>query len=177
MFERNNIDSHVEKGSVSVKITLDDGRELSGKFIISINKSLFDILNAPGGFIEFEAFGGNKEFIAKRSLRAVQLLSVPRGDQIQSRLRSLDGFDPYKVLGVERGADWPDIRQAYLGLARAYHPDRYSTAQLPEEIRSYLATMVQRINAAYGALESQREEVKKIRNPVSEPIYTSRPGR
>jgi len=175
MFERNQIDTHYEKGTISAKITLDDGRRLTGRFVIPINKSIFDILNGNGGFIEFEPFNGEAELIAKRALRSVKLLSVPRGENLQRRLRSLDGFDPHRILGVARGAARDDIRQAYLQLARTYHPDRYSSAQLPEEISNYLSIMARRINAAYEALEALQEEAVKTAKPRAEPIFTSRP--
>lgn len=173
MFERNKIDTHCEKGTISAKITLDDGRQLTGKFVIPINKSIFDILNGSGGFIEFEAFNGEAELIAKRALRSVKLLSVPRSENLQAKLRSLDGFNPHNILGVARGASREEIHSAYLKLARIYHPDRYSTAQLPDEISSYLSTMARRINAAYDALETQYIDSKKGRHPRNTAIFTS----
>ena len=64
------------------------------------------------------------------------------------RPRDADGFDPFVVLGIAPGADKEEIRRAYVGLAKNYHPDRYATAELPDEVRSYLADMARRINAA-----------------------------
>ena len=175
MFERNRVDTYAEKGTVSAEIMLDDDRHLVGKFIIPINKSIFDVLNGTGGFLEFEPMDADRQFISKRSLRSVKLLSVPRSQNLQAKLRSLDGFDPYTILGVGRDTDWSEIRKTYLTLAKEYHPDRYSTAKLPDEVKSYLSSMARRINAAYGALESQRDSVKAVRSPQAEPIFTSGP--
>ena len=58
---------------------------------------------------------------------------------------------------------------SYFALAKAYHPDRYATAELPEEVRDYLAAMARRINAAHAALEVP--ERKKAVLP--EPIFTT----
>ena len=44
--------------------------------------------------------------------------------------------DPYKVLGVSRGASEDEIKQAYLALVKKYHPDKYQgnpLADLAEE--------------------------------------------
>ena len=178
MFERNQIDKRVAKGTVSARITLDDGRVLAGKFVIPVNKSIFDVLNGTGGFLEFEPFEGEREFVAKHTLRSVKLTEAPRGENLEGRLRNLDGFDPHTILGVARGTDWEDIRHAYLTLAKIYHPDRYSTAVLPGEVSTYLETMAQRVNAAYSALEIQyntgRQDVSMTR---AEPVYTSQPRR
>jgi curved DNA-binding protein CbpA len=61
---------------------------------------------------------------------------------------------------------------AYFALAKAYHPDRYATAELPAEVRDYLAAMARRINAAHAALDvpQKRQALRQ------EPIFTS-PGR
>src|ERR1700730_16055005 len=45
------------------EITLDDGRELKGKFNVPQGRSLTDILNGTSSFIEFEPFGGDRLFI------------------------------------------------------------------------------------------------------------------
>jgi DnaJ-domain-containing protein 1 len=50
------------------------------------------------------------------------------------------------------------VREAYLQLAKAYHPDRFAAAGLPSEVSDYLALRTRRINAAYALLE---EQIKK----------------
>ena len=179
MFERNkidNCDNNANKGTVSASITLDDGRLLSGRFIIPVNKSIYDVLNGTDGFLEFEPFEGEREFIARHTLRAVRLTNVPRGEKLSATLRNLDGFDPHAILGVARGCDWEDVRRAYLHLAKEYHPDRYSMAVLPEEVRNYLDSMAQRVNAAYSALELQHNSVRQpSAKRRAEPIFTSTP--
>jgi curved DNA-binding protein CbpA len=97
---------------------------------------------------------------------------VPKAANLGARLSDPDGFDPHAVLGLAAGASREEVRQAYFRLAKAYHPDRYATAELPEEVRDYLAAMARRINAAHAALEvpQKRQRVRE------EPIFTS-PGR
>ena len=58
--------------------------------------------------------------------------------------------DPYKILGVDRGASDEEIKQAYRRLAKQYHPDRN-----PGDAEA--AKKMQQINAAY----------EKIKNPGS----------
>src|SRR5258706_7312915 len=53
--------------------------------------------------------------------------------------------DPYRVLGLARGASPDDIRRAYRRLVKANHPDSAGPAALPR----FLA-----IQAAYEALEN-----------------------
>ena len=65
------------------------------------------------------------------------------------------------------------MRGAYLRKAKAYHPDRYANADLPDEVRSYLEGMVRRVNAAFAALESPHPENRQKVVQKITPIYSS----
>jgi len=54
-------------------------------------------------------------------------------------------MDPYKVLGVSRGADEDEIKKAYRQLAKEFHPDRH-----PGDARA--AERFKEISAAYSVL-------------------------
>ena len=93
------------------------------------------------------------------------MLAGARTLNLAQKARDLDGFDPYMILGVKPGDDWDSIRNAYLSLAKSYHPDRFATVTLPAEVDTYLSGMLRRVNAAYGALEvaHQARKVKAVR--------------
>ena len=61
--------------------------------------------------------------------------------------------DPHQILAVAPGAPWLAVREAYLRLAKAYHPDRFSGMELPKEVLEYLDAKARRINVAYELLE------------------------
>jgi DnaJ domain len=172
MFERNRVDNAPEVSAVPVEITLLDGTLIKGKLLVPILKTAADTLNGGTAFIEFEPYGGEKRYIAKAQLAAVKPVGVPRVPGLQSRLRDSGEFDPYAVLGLAHGAAREQIREAYVALAKAYHPDRYVNVVLPPEVGDYLAAMARRINAAHAALEAP----EKRRAMRQEPIFTS-PGR
>ena len=96
-------------------------------------------------------------------------VGVPRGVNLQARLADADGFDPHRILGIAVGAGREEVRTAYFALAKAYHPDRYVTVELPQEVRDYLAAMARRVNAAHAALEVP----EKRRAARAEPIFTT----
>jgi len=174
MFERNKIDNAPEQSTVPVEIALSDGAMVKGKLLVAAGKTLIDVLNGSGAFIEFEPYGGERQYLAKSRIDSLKPVGVPSGGCLRQRAR-LDDFDPYQILGVGPGTDWETIRQAYLQLSKVYHPDRYANAPLPEEVRDYLAVMARRINAAYAALEAPRPVAKQAASRVSTPIYTSQP--
>ena len=65
----------------------------------------------------------------------------------------------YDVLGVGQGATQQDIKQAYYGKARAYHPDSHagsSTAVLGEAQRA-----MSELNAAWNVLRDKRLRLAK----------------
>lgn len=177
MFERNRVDNATNTGhqsAVPAELTLNDGCVLSGHFLISAARAISDVLNGETRFFEFEPFDGDRRFIATSAICAVKLLKAAPADGLDAR-RPIDGsFDPYATLGLKRDAEWDDVRQAYLRLAKSYHADRYASIELPAEVRQYLQQMSRRVNAAYTALEAPRLAVKKtIMRP--EPVYESRP--
>lgn len=173
MFERNKVDNTPEQTAVAIEAVLDDGRVLKGKVAIPQHKSVCDVLNGQGVFLDFEPFDGERQFIAKATLRTVKMLAVGRGPNLALRLRDMDGFDPHSILGLTRTASWDEVRAAYHRLAKIYHPDRYSAAELPPEVRDYLASMARRINAAYAALEVPQQVRKQAVAGRSAPIYTT----
>ncbi len=173
MFERNKVDNQVEQTGVSIEASLEDGSVIKGKVAIPQHKSVYDVLNGQAAFLEFEPFEGERRFIAKSSVRAVKLLAIGRGPNLQARLRDADAFDPHAILGVTRAASWEDVKSAYHRLAKLYHPDRYTAAELPPEVRDYLAGMTRRVNAAYAALEAPQQIAKQIAVQQAAPIYTS----
>ncbi len=173
MFERNKVDNQSEQTGVSIEAHLEDGSVIKGKVAIPQHKSVYDVLNGQAAFLEFEPFEGERRFIAKASVRSVKLLPVARGANLHARLRDADAFDPHTILGLTRAASWDDIKSAYHRLAKLYHPDRYSAAELPPEVRDYLAGMTRRVNAAYAALEAPQQIKRQASAARAEPIYTS----
>jgi hypothetical protein len=168
MFDRSRTDAAPELTGIPVEAVLSDGVPLRGKLLVPNTKSMADNLNGPGAFLEFEPYGGERTFIAKGQIKSIKLLGVPKLPNLNARIRDLDGFDPHAVLGVQRGASRDEVRQAYLALAKSYHPDRYATAELPSEVIEYLFAMARRINIANDALNMEQKK-----QPVrSEPVFT-----
>lgn len=177
MFERTRVDNMVQSQQVPVpaELTLDDRSVVQGELMMPATRPVHEVLNGAGVFLEFKTYGGESQLLAKSTIRGIRLVQVPGASQLRSVVRQGDGFDPHQVLGVRSDAGYDDIRKAYFALAKTYHPDRYATAELPDEVRDYLAAMARRINLAFQALE-RAHRVELSRAPsMAEPIYTSRP--
>lgn len=138
--------------SVQVSITLSTGVQMRGNIFHSKQKTLQEELNKGETFIEFEQLDGQKMFLARSVIAAVKEYNVPRVDQMTRRAAALDQFEPYEVLGLKRGADAGQIRNAYVALAKVYHPDRFIRTELPPEVAEYLGSVATRINLAYSEL-------------------------
>jgi hypothetical protein len=59
--------------------------------------------------------------------------------------------DPYTVLNVGRKASQKEIREAYLGLANQYHPDK--VLHLGDEFKELAENRFKEIQSAYEALK------------------------
>lgn len=173
MFDRSR--QQVEQGALSVELVLMDGVVCRGRLVVPPGRPIYELLNGQAAFLEFEPFDGERQFVAKGSIRSVKLLGVKGVPQLGQRLRDLDGFDPYQVLGVEKGTAWEEIRISYFNLAKTYHPDRFSTVEMPGEVAQYLEGMSRRINAAYETLEvALAAERMRSGGRSVEAIYVSR---
>jgi hypothetical protein len=172
MFERNRAEVVSESSAVPVEVVFADGTIAKGKLLVAVGKSVADVLNGAASFVEFEPYGGERSFIAKARLASVKLVGVPRPPTLQARLHDPGDFDPLRILGLAAGASREERRLAFVTLSKTYHPDRYATVELPDEVRKYLDAMARRINAAYEALELPQKK-QAIRN---EPVFTW-PGR
>ena len=177
MFERNRVDNMGQGQQIAVpaEITLDDGTEHKGRFNLPANRPVYEVLNGPALFLDFQPYGGEPSLIAKTAIRAIKLVNVPAAANLRQTQRAGELFDPHVVLGVGANASPEDIRKAYHELAKVYHPDRYATAELPHEVRDYLAAMAILINLAFQALEKSQPAVKVRADTRAAPIYTSGP--
>ena len=175
MFERTKVDNSQDIATAAASIELDDGRRIAGKFRIARSKALVEVLNGPAHFIEFEPYNGDVELIAKSSIRSLRMISVPTGRHPSKIIIESDGFDPHQILGVQKGADRAEVRSAFHKLSKTYHPDRYSNADLPLEVVTYLDAMVRRINAAYEVLAAEASKRDTFAAQRTQPVYTSTP--
>ena len=115
-------------------------------------RSLGDELNQTSGFIDFEAFDGDRFFLSKGSVQVVRPKQIPRADHLTRAQNKSELFNPWTVLGVADTASKDEVREAYHALLKKYHPDRFSNMELPAEVKDYLNAMARRINAAYTSL-------------------------
>ena len=115
-----------------------------------MTSKLADALNNTDHFLDVLDTEGRQTFIAKHTVRKVELLDAPRAS-LNIQLRSTDRavFDPYTVLEVDKESSPAAIRQSYHELVRKYLPDQFVDYNLPKEMMDYAAAMLVRNNLAY----------------------------
>jgi DnaJ-domain-containing protein 1 len=136
------------------KLTLIDGKNLIVSVKLPLSGKLADAFNSAETFIDIISGDGTQQVINKTTIARVEAVDPPKAGLNQQR-RSADksGFNPYAVLGVEKSATPEDIRSAFVTLVKTYHPDRFASLDLPQEMKDYAAAMQARINMAYQQLE------------------------
>ncbi len=74
-------------------------------------------------------------------------------EEISSKLASIEGASLYDILGVSQGAGEAEIKTAYYGLAKKFHPDRHHYRQMPA-VRERLEELFLIFTEAYHALSN-----------------------
>jgi hypothetical protein len=153
------------KEALAAEIELADGRIRKGKLWVAAGKSLTETLNGGQPFVEFTAFGDEMPtLLAKAHVLAARAIEIPKFVALHERRGAAGGDDPYHILGVEPGASWAAVREAYINLAKTYHPDRFSGVELPKEVVEYLGAKARRINVAFALIE---EALKQAAQPAA----------
>ncbi len=134
-----------------VALTFMDGKTDTVSVRLTLTSKLSDALNNADLFLDVINAADKQYFVAKASIASIELIEVPKAAQLNMQRRSADRerFDPYQVLGIANDAAPDAIRQAYHVMVKAYHPDRFSSLDLPREMKDYAAAMLVRINLAY----------------------------
>jgi len=142
---------------VFANVKLSDGRQLDGKFLIAETSSLLMTLNGEGKFAVFVSHDGDTKLIAKSSI-------IEANEKVIHKVKPLscsndNGFNPYKILGVDPETAFDVIEEQYKKLARKYHPGRYTHREMPKEIAEYAVAMSQLIEQAYHSLAACDQKV------------------
>ncbi|MFY0611981.1 MAG: J domain-containing protein [Hyphomicrobiaceae bacterium] len=138
---------------ILVRILRSDGETLIGNLLLPLVADLGRSMNNDVKFLEFEDLSGDVRLIAKSSV--VELRSETLKAKVE--LKNVDpqpNADPYTLLGLPKGADWSEVRKSYLKLTKRYHPDQYSTVDLPEEVVQYMSGVFSQSNTAYNLIKS-----------------------
>lgn len=138
---------------ILVRILRSDGETLIGNLLLPLVADLGRSMNNDVKFLEFEDLSGDVRLIAKSSV--VELRSETLKAKVE--LKNVDpqpNADPYTLLGLPKGAGWSEVRKSYLKLTKRYHPDQYSTVDLPEEVVQYMSGVFSQSNTAYNLIKS-----------------------
>jgi DnaJ-domain-containing protein 1 len=82
-------------------------------------------------------------------------------ERLRALLASWQTMNHFKVLGVPETANAQEIKNAYLVLARQYHPDTV-TDPAQKELRELKEQLIARVNDAYQVLSETQSRVKYI---------------
>ena len=91
-----------------------------------------------------------------RRISEIFRISEARFETIVSRHAVAGEVDPWRVLGLELGAPFDQVRAQYRRMAAENHPDRLIARGVPEEFLAIANRRLAAINAAYEAIERAR---------------------
>lgn len=153
MFERNRVDN-ANDPTVAIEVGLAGGRTITGRAALGKGKALHRLLDGDEKFLFVDCFEGEAQFVAKAEITSVKVIPTQRARALNLPLPDASNFDPHRILGVQKGAPWDEIRAAYHRMTKLYHPDKFESVELPDEVRAYLIAMTKEVNVAFRTLRS-----------------------
>ncbi|MEL6979669.1 MAG: molecular chaperone DjiA [Pseudomonadota bacterium] len=103
---------------------------------------LFHIAGADGEYAD-------EELAFLREVSAIFEISDRCFERLFARHDPAAGGDPYKLLGLEPGADIEAVKHAWRSLVRETHPDRMMARGVPEEAVKLATERLRVLNTAY----------------------------
>ena len=90
----------------------------------------------------------------------VTIFKIPISDY-ESIKQRLQGYNSdidkyYKVLGLEVGASYDEVKKSYRRLIKIYHPDKYLSKDVSEEMLKDINEKIIKINEAYEYIKKQK---------------------
>jgi DnaJ-domain-containing protein 1 len=135
---------------IPVTITLANGETHRGSVASGASARLEFELNREGVFLNFKDATGQIRFIAKSTIVEV----VEGSEEKKAEMpQMVAGQSAHRVLRIAQDASQDAVRQAYVTLAKLYHPDQYPSETTAPEVLSYVNAMFQQITLAYSALK------------------------
>ena len=77
-------------------------------------------------------------------------------NSIKERHNSPEVSDPYKILGLDSGVDFSEVKNRYRQLIKEYHPDKLIAQGVPEELIDVANNKLSVINNAYDRIEKMQ---------------------
>ena len=161
---------------IPVILTLVDGESLKGAIAVPKKHKLGDLLNSADKYILFKTNTGEPIYLAQTSIAAVQSNEKPSASQLDRSLKQFEQVNPYHILRVKPGVDKTTLRNSYHQLVKNYHPDQFANVELPKEVRAYLESVIQRLNAAYQELVDELARLEQIKQKEHEAQKTPDTG-
>jgi DnaJ domain len=159
MFERNRVDNTMT-ATIAVELTLADGSIVTGRAAMPSGRQVHKLMDGAEAFLFVETFEGEGTFVPKVDVKSLKLVPLARPQELRIAATDVSSFDPYKVLGVERGCTLEDLKAAYHRLTKVYHPDSYAGVALPPEVAAYIDSRCKQVNAAFRVLKGSRPAPK-----------------
>ncbi|MEO3385499.1 DnaJ family molecular chaperone [Mesorhizobium sp. CAU 1741] len=114
---------------------------------------LEDILDGLFHIAKADGFVHERELAFLRRVAEIFEIDDTHFETILSRHAILGENDPWRVLGLDRGTPFADVRSRYRRMVADNHPDKLIARGVPEEFLAIANSRLAAINSAYETIE------------------------
>ena len=138
----------IEKQTVEVQVTLDNGTEFLGCLFTGQMQRISELLNEPRQFLPIRASDGQILHVRKSTIAKIM--------QLDQEVRRDAVTDPYEIIGVSNNIGDAELKKAYAAQCTVYHPDMLMSLNIAPGIVDLPNSRTIRIVDAYQRILAER---------------------
>lgn len=143
------------KLDVSVKMA--DGSIINGSITAGLSAGLMGAVNKEQPFIEIADESGVKRCLGQAHIMSIEVKKpFEKPDAPSAKSANLN--NAFTMLNLQPGCTPEAAKQRYHEMMKKYHPDKFQSVELPEEIKAYLADMSQQLGTAYQIINQELQK-------------------
>ena len=159
------------RNRIAVAIELANGASIKGSIPQGVTASLASAVNREQPFLELFDKAGAVTLVARAQIVSITQTETFSAPDVPHAV-DVSEANAFGFLGLEADCDAATARASFRRMVKAYHPDRFESQELPEEMMKYASEMFRQTSKAYAIVKKSlgATDTDDIQNSTETPV-------